>query len=1245
MQRSFVTLSRITSVLFTATALLTLVGCPPKVDNLPRVDFSATPVSGYQPLTVQFSDRSDGGPGTIRAWNWSFGDGSYSTDPNPRHVFEAPGAYDIALTVYTAYGDRTLLREGFIEVKAVSSFGTVGPAGGTIAPGGIGVTVAAGALEDDLVVGVNIEDAPFAPAAPEALAALSPAYTIFHDGEDGALYALGEDGVVTPAVLSFPFRAGSVPASDLDPANIQVFCQLADGRVFPIIGDIDGATIRIPVTDLPARATYAVVYRPDAVLVDWEVTPGLGEGEDPGDKSGTNFDWDNRWRLSYTHDLLIQMTALRLGTIERPITYSRRNFTEAELQETADQIGYVLNTAHLQFANSGLRSPVLAGTSGGYGLVFYNYNPAVSSGYADFSKVDYRSRPFGSIVLDPAQLLAIAQHNADGVRAGRVDEGQEISFGNAFAQTLFEACFEGYDYPALTVPSVLLGASTAESRDVFFLEGLRDGLSTYFGQAADALTTARGLTDGEYLRLSKPLFFPFVEEIPGYSFAGQEFFQYIDRALEPQIPYAHITSNLREAPGILEGIARALDADNTGRLTFESGLYLLAQVTDQALQAYLGRSLADVYWTFARDRAVENTEAGQLRPSDVERTPGELIEERFESGAIVRASLKAPTDAATISASAATALADIAPLSSRAIVLKVNPLSTELTLTFNRGSWVEDDRGNSVGIAVYKQGEDAVELPADEDSIQLGGFTADPDDCYATVVILVSNLAMDAPNSVSVTAESFAELLVPESEVLDTYVNACDPAYKYTLNSSGTVPGTDLTYYVLEMTSGVWRGAQDVDQQEWRHYLTIIEPSTVRSKTGLLVISGGSTGNFSASAIAPLAPFALSTGSVVTLLQAVPNQPLQFTDETITRSEDAIIAYSYDKYMNSFAAGKPDMTWPALLPMTRSAVRAMDTVQEFMSTKPRPVLVEDFAVTGASKRGWTTWLTGATDGRVSAIMPLVIDVLNMQAQINHHYNAYGTFSSALDDYVASDIFCRFGTPESDSLLKIVDPNSYATRYTMPKLILNSTGDQFFLPDSSRFYYPQLPNEKNLYYAPNTDHGLGGDRFSFDTGTLNALQAFYISHVRNTNAVAGDDFVRPTYSWNFTSNACYTTIRVRTSQTPTAVRLWFATNPGGRDFRVETIGQAWSSVLLEESSTDPGLFIGRVRIPGAGNCTTLPEDVVGGDTGWTGFFVQLVYPGPDPASPQVTYGVSTEVRVVPNTYPAEPEQPISVCLGQ
>ena len=63
-----------------------------------------------------------------------------------------------------------------------------------------------------------------------------------------------------------------------------------------------------------------------------------------------------------------------------------------------------------------------------------------------------------------------------------------------------------------------------------------------------------------------------------------------------------------------------------------------------------------------------------------------------------------------------------------------------------------------------------------------------------------------------------------------------------------------------------------------------------------------------------------------------------------------------------------------LLPMAKSAVRAMDAVQAV--AKEGASDVERFMVPGASKRGWTTWLTGAVDDRVAAIAPMVIDTLN-----------------------------------------------------------------------------------------------------------------------------------------------------------------------------------------------------------------------------------------------------------------------------
>ena len=68
-----------------------------------------------------------------------------------------------------------------------------------------------------------------------------------------------------------------------------------------------------------------------------------------------------------------------------------------------------------------------------------------------------------------------------------------------------------------------------------------------------------------------------------------------------------------------------------------------------------------------------------------------------------------------------------------------------------------------------------------------------------------------------------------------------------------------------------------------------------------------------------------------------------------------------------------------------------------------------------------------------------------------------------------------GTPEYQALMKIEEPYQYRHRLTMPKFIVNAAGDQFFLPDSSQFYFNDLPGVKYLRYVPNADHSLEGLR--------------------------------------------------------------------------------------------------------------------------------------------------------------------------
>lgn len=427
--------------------------------------------------------------------------------------------------------------------------------------------------------------------------------------------------------------------------------------------------------------------------------------------------------------------------------------------------------------------------------------------------------------------------------------------------------------------------------------------------------------------------------------------------------------------------------------------------------------------------------------------------------------------------------------------------------------------------------------------------------------------------------------------VLDRYVAAPDSNYRYSL--AATIPGKGYTAYILDLTSQKWRSAAEVDHPVWKHWLTIVRPDSVASSTGFLFINGGSNGSAAPERPDPsIVTLATSSGSVAAELSQIPNQPLVFTGDGRKRSEDAIIAFTWDKFLHG-----GDGDWPLRLPMTKAAVRALDTITAFSKTPSGGgVIVDRFVVAGGSKRGWTTWTTAAVDKRIVAIAPLVIDMLNVEKSFAHHYRAYGFWAPAVKDYQDMHLMDEMGSARYRELMKIVEPFSYRDRLTMPKYIVNASGDQFFLPDSSQFYWSELRGEKYLRYVPNANHSLAG------TDVQESVLAFYDSVVSGAP--------RPLLSWKFERDG---SIRVVTKTKPTEVKLWQATNPKARDFRVESIGKTYKSSPLADRGG--GLYSATVERP---------------SHGYTAFFIELSYPVGGHVM-KVTSGV----RVTPDRLPFGP----------
>jgi PhoPQ-activated pathogenicity-related protein len=441
----------------------------------------------------------------------------------------------------------------------------------------------------------------------------------------------------------------------------------------------------------------------------------------------------------------------------------------------------------------------------------------------------------------------------------------------------------------------------------------------------------------------------------------------------------------------------------------------------------------------------------------------------------------------------------------------------------------------------------------------------------------------------SVARADSSRILASPPTALDRYVAEKDDQFAWKVVSQVPVAGGKFT--VIELTSQQWLTDKEVDKPVWKHWLKVLTPDKVENTTGLLMIGGGNnTRPAPEKADSNLTMIALAAKSVVAELTNVPSQPLVFVGDGKPRVEDDIIAYCWDKFLRT-----GDERWPTRLPMTKAAVRALDAMTAFSATEQGGNnKVEKFFVAGASKRGWTTWTTAAVDSRVVGIAPIVIDVLNLAPATAHHWECYGHWAPAIEPYTKIKLAEWAGTPEFKKLAAIEDPWEYRARFTLPKYIINSAGDQFFPCESSHFYYDGLPGPKWLRYVPNTNHSLKG------SDAWMSLLAFY--NASTTGAKL------PELTWTSSGEG---KLRVTTKDQPSDVLLWKATNPKARDFRLETLGPVWKSEKLAPAGE--GVWEAAMAKP---------------EEGWTGFFIELTFPNPA----GFAFKFTTEVRVTPEAKP-------------
>ncbi len=353
------------------------------------------------------------------------------------------------------------------------------------------------------------------------------------------------------------------------------------------------------------------------------------------------------------------------------------------------------------------------------------------------------------------------------------------------------------------------------------------------------------------------------------------------------------------------------------------------------------------------------------------------------------------------------------------------------------------------------------------------------------------------------------------------YVKKPDKVFSWKLKDKVETP--DGTVYDLHLVSQEWQGIR------WEHQLQVFLPKGVKPNGTMFLWNQGGKATIQSMLFAM--ELAVKMKAPVAFLYGIPNQPL-----LNGKREDALIAETFVRYLNT-----KDATWPLLFPMVKSLVRAMDALQEF-SRQEWKVQTRRFVVSGASKRGWTTWLTAAADPRVQAIAPAVIDTLNFMAQIPHQLRCFGKYSDMIKDYTQRGLVPIPDSPEGKKLWHMIDPWHYRARLTMPMMIINGANDPYWTTDALNLYWDDLKAPKWVLYVPNAGHGLdqnhGNGKKDRDRA-VNTLTAFTHCQIYQK--------AFPTLTWKHSTKGGTLCLEMNSSLPPRSARIWLAQSEN-QDFR-------------------------------------------------------------------------------------------------
>ncbi|WP_158546268.1 PhoPQ-activated protein PqaA family protein [Adhaeribacter pallidiroseus] len=372
-------------------------------------------------------------------------------------------------------------------------------------------------------------------------------------------------------------------------------------------------------------------------------------------------------------------------------------------------------------------------------------------------------------------------------------------------------------------------------------------------------------------------------------------------------------------------------------------------------------------------------------------------------------------------------------------------------------------------------------------------------------------------------------LRIPPSNALLQYVHKPDTSFHWQNNQPSLA--SNGVFYEVNFQSQTWQSIP------WNHKLIVYFPTQAKHPATMLLVLQHLYDQ--EAGLASLKVISDSTGTPAAMLYDIPNQPLFEGKE-----EDDLQAYTFSQYLKT-----GDESWPLLFPMVKSVVRAMDVVQ-LLAKQQKQLAVTDFIIAGHSKRGHTTWLTAAADKRVKGIIPIAIDILNSKAQLPHHLEAFGAYSTP--SQTTTDLLKELQQPRGQRLIQMVDAYSYREQLLIPKLIVSATNDNFFTTDALNLYWPGLKGPKAVLYLSNANH-VQADADS----RINATAFAFIRAVAAHRSL-------PPLIWQYRPDNDRIRLEIRTDKRATKAQLWIS-RAKTKDFRQAV----WSSQPITQISRAKG----------------------------------------------------------------------------